>query len=155
MKLSNALRQIERTNNKNVPFLKHFLRENKRSYGRIKTVPSTINKLNKRYSKRIGDKAGVTIIEPTRKAVLRRAKKIQKRYRHNKRDIDNYYKNPKDDVYYGYHVGIKDKEKRRMEVQIKTNKMAELQKKMHSAYKMDRSLKPFREKAKKLYKKGY
>ena len=155
IKLSGAIRKVQKTNNKTSPFLKKFLKTHKGSYGRIKTVPSTINKLNKRYSKKLSDVGGVTIIKKTRKEVYAKARQIKKKYKHKKKDIDNYYRKPKGGVYYAYHINIENKKKRKLEVQIKTKKMEKLQKKMHRAYKTDKSMKPFKKKAKKLYKQGY
>jgi ppGpp synthetase/RelA/SpoT-type nucleotidyltranferase len=172
--LSEELKQFEKHNNKRSPILKLFLKENKGSYGRIKTVPSTMKKLRTRYltprsltkderkDNQVGimDIAGVTVRTKDRKEANKKASEIKKKYRYDPRETDNYYKNPKGNVYFAHHIGLKHPKNKeiRVEVQVKSTKMDLLHDKMHKAYKRDKPKavnKRFRKPAKKLFDLGF
>lgn len=153
--LSDELRAIEKYNNQYAPYLKKFLRNNPDAYGRIKTVPSTMKKLRERYITNIGDISGAAIETKNREEVYERVEEIKKKYPHDKSKTDDFYKDPKNNVYYAYHLGLKNNDKV-MELQIKSKPMGDLHKDMHEAYKKDpKSLNQFKDKAKKLYDKGF
>jgi len=155
-KFSDVLLEIERDNNRNAPFLKKVIAENPGSYGRIKTVPSTIQKLKRKSYNHLHDISGATIVVSNRKQVRTKAKQIKKKYKHDSRQTDDFYRNPKGGVYYAYHLGLLGKDKAPLEIQIKTEPMEKLHKKMHTAYKQNpKSLKSFRKKAKKLFDLGF
>lgn len=154
-KMSDVLLSIERDNNRSSPLLKRFIRENPGSYGRIKTVPSTIEKMKKKSYHDINDIAGASLIVSNRKQVRSKAKQIKKKHRHDPRETDDFYKKPKGSVYYAYHMGLKGKNKSTLEVQIKTGTMEKLHKEMHEAYKRGKPLRSFKKKAKKLFDLGF
>jgi|TARA_Y100000310_G_C20415453_1_gene684089 hypothetical protein len=155
--LSEGLLAIERHNNRRAPMLKKFIRENPGSFGRIKTVPSTIRKLRTRYINNVMDVAGVTILTGNRKQANTKAKQIKRRYKFDPNETDDYYKAPKDRVYYAHHIGLisPKKKDRRLEVQVKSKKMFNLHKQMHTSYKKGQSMSLFGKKAKKLFKLGF
>lgn len=135
IKLSDELKALERHGNKYSPLLKKFLEENRNSYGRIKTVPSTMKKLRTRHIQNVGDIAGVTVEVDNYKQVKEKVAQIKKRYKTILNKEDNFYKKPKGGVYYAHHLTITDKKGNEMEVQIKTHKQAKLHARMHHIYK--------------------
>jgi (p)ppGpp synthase/HD superfamily hydrolase len=155
--LSDELLALERYNNQLNPILVNFLKENPGSFGRIKTVPSTMQKLRQRGLPFINDIGGATILVNNRKQVFKVANDIKSNYKTDPKRSKNFYKNPKDGVYYAYHVGIipNNLKDMRLEVQVKTNKMFSLQKKQHETYKKGDSLIKFIKPAKQLFDKGY
>ena len=157
VKLSSELKAIKQHNDSFSPRLQQLLRENKGSYGRIKTVPSTMKKLRERYILSLGDVAGATITTKNRKEAYAKERSIKKRYATDKASRDDYYKKPKGDVYYAIHnkVLLKKGDSRGIELQIKSKKMANLGKEIHPYYKKGTIPVFFKRKAKKLYKLGY
>lgn len=153
--LSDELRAIERNNNRNVPIMKTFLRENPKSFGRIKTVPSTMKKLRERHIGKIMDTGGATILTKKRRGANTVAARVKKKYPFDRSQTDDYYKKPKGGVYYAHHVGVMGKRGGRLEVQVKSKKMFELQARMHEAYKRGKSLDAYRDRARRLFLKGY
>lgn len=154
-KLSDVLRMVEQKNNANSPMLINFLNENEGSYGRVKTVPSTIEKMIKKSHHNISDVAGATVIVKNRKKVFDLVKKIRKKHSVDPSETDNFYEDPKDDVYYAYHLGLIGPDQARMELQIKSKEMEKLHIQMHEAYKRGQDLKVFEKRAKKLYNQGF
>ena len=156
VKLSEQLLAIQRENNSKKGMLKKFLKENPGSKGRIKSVPSTLKKLRERYHGEIMDTAGVMVLTKDRASARKQAMRIKKQYKYDPKETDDYYKNPKGGVYRAYHIGVVSKKKgNRMEVQVKSKKMAKLHMEMHEAYKKNKPLKGFKKRADKLYKQGY
>jgi len=155
--LSDELRAIERYNNDKAPHMKTFLKENPGSFGRIKTVPSTMKKLRTRHLDNIKDVAGVTILTTTRRQATTKAWQIKKKYMFDPKETDDYYKNPKGGEYFAHHIGVVSKKNPRLnlEVQVKTKKMFALHKEMHTAYKKGKSSPAHKKKAKKLFKMGF
>lgn len=160
VKLSEELRAIEHYNNARKPFLKKFLRENKGSFGRIKSVPSTIKKLRERFLEKglVGDVAGATILTRKRKGAYRKAANIQRRYKYDPDLTDDYYKNPMKS-HYALHYGLFDNRNTamKMELQVKSKKMNEVDDLVHAYYKKNKSAIPkkFTLLARKLYEQGY
>ncbi len=153
--LSDVLKSIYKTNNKNALNMNTFLKNNPKAFGRTKTVPSTIKKLNEKYYDELTDIHGTTIVVNTRKQVFNKVAELKKKYKVVK--DKNYYSNPQGGVYYAYHLII-DKKGTLIEVQVKTRKMFELvHKKMHSAYKNKdtKKLNAMKQLAYDLYKRGY
>jgi len=163
--LSSELLSLERLNNKRADFLNGFLASNKGSFGRIKSVPSTMKKLRERFynpkvfSGEVGvfDVAGATILSNTRRGAFVKAKNIRGRYRVDEAQSDNYYANPKDNVYYAVHLGLVDSRNPniRLEVQSKSKRMYDFQKGVHSAYKRGERLDRFVKPSKRLFDLGF
>jgi|TARA_R100000093_G_scaffold71646_1_gene48172 ppGpp synthetase/RelA/SpoT-type nucleotidyltranferase len=155
--LSEELSAIEEHNNRRTKLLKKFLKGNPKSIGRIKTVPSTMKKLRQRYIQNLKDVAGATVLTKNRKQANVRTDQIKKKYRFDKKETDNYYKNPLGGVYYAHHIGLIDSRNKdiRLEVQVKSKKMFNLHKKMHIAYKKNQPTKIFKKRAKKLFDLGF
>ena len=155
--LSEELIAIERNNNQRAPMLNKFMRENPGSFGRIKTVPSTMKKLRERYLPQIGDIAGVTVLTKNRQEANRKADAVKRRYTHDPSQSDDYYKAPKGGVYYAHHIGLVNKRNNnlRLEVQVKSKPMFNLHKTMHTGYKKGVGLNVFRKKARKLFDLGF
>lgn len=153
--LAKQLKLIKKHNDAHIPFYKKVLRENEGSIGRIKSVPSTIKKLRSRYQPEIMDVAGVTVFAKDRKNVYKKAKRIKKKYKIDPKETDDFYKKPKANVYYAYHMSLLSPKKRRVEIQVKTKPQFRLHKKMHESYKKEGSLQGFIRKAKNLFKRGY
>ena len=155
VKMSKVLYDVERNNKKPASLLKKILKENPNSYGRVKTVPSTLDKLNRRHHSKIHDIGAVTIVTKNRKEAYKTANKLKKKYRHDPDETDDFYKRPKGGAYYGIHLGLLGKNRERVEVQIKSKKMDEHSKKMHDVYKKQKDLTKFKKIGKDLYNKGY
>jgi len=154
-KMSEELQKIEEANNRGSPMLKETIADNPGSYGRVKTVPSTIGKMRKKSYTDISDTAGATIVVETREDVMKEANRLKSNYKIDPSETDDFYSHPKDDVYYAYHLGLIDENNGTLEVQIKTRKMKKLHEEMHEAYKRGESLEPYRARAKELYRQGY
>lgn len=153
--LSDVLKSVYKTNNKNAKQMKTFLENNPKAFGRTKTVPSTIKKLKEKHYNSLKDIHGTTILVDKRKDVMNKIKEFKKKYKVI--ESKNFYQNPKDGVYYAYHLII-NKNGTLIEVQVKTRKMYELvHKKMHTAYKNKdvKKLNQMKKIAYDLYKKGY
>jgi len=157
VKLSIQLIAIQKHNNSHEPYFNNFLRNNPTAFGRIKSVPSTLNKIihKEQFHKRIVDVAAVTIPSKNRKGVYRNATRIKRRYNYDPTMTRDYYKNPKGGTYYGFHLGLINHREQRMEVQFKSERMIDYSQKMHEDYKKDKSLKKYEKKGKALFKKGY
>ena len=82
-----------------------------------------------------GDIVGVKVVVKDYSEVKNTVKSIKRRHKTVKRYEKNFYKNPKNGVYYAYHISIKGKHGRRMEVQIKTARQDKFHNKMHILYK--------------------
>lgn len=157
VKLSDELLALQKNNNSYTPKLKQILRDNKGSFGRIKTVPSTLKKLRERNILSIGDIAGATILTKNRKQAYKKEKSLSKKYSFDPLARDDFYKDPKGNVYYAIHnkVLLKKNDPRGIELQIKSKKMSNLGKEMHPYYKKGKLPSFFSKKSKKLYKLGY
>lgn len=157
VKLSNELLEIERHNNSFSPILKGFIKQEPRSFGRIKSVPSTMKKLRIRYIDQIKDIAGAKIVTRNRQEAYERAKQIEKKYRFDPKEKDDYYKNPKGNVHYALHYGLlfNGNKPKRMEVQIQSKPMAMVDRLMHIFYKKDNIPKRFIKKTRSLFKRGF
>ena len=133
------------------------MRENPGSFGRIKTVPSTMKKLRERYMPQIGDIAGVTVLTKNRQEANRKANALKKRYVHDPSQTDDYYKNPRGGIYFAHHIGLVSPKDNniRLEVQVKSKPMFNLHKIMHTGYKKGIVPNTFRKKARKLFDLGF
>lgn len=155
VKLSKVIHDTEKKNKQSTPLFRRLLKQNKGSYGRTKTVPSTLDKLVKHHHSDIRDTSAVTITTKDRKSAFKKAKQIKQKYKTDSKEYDNFYKKPKGGVYYGIHLGILGKNKERVEVQVKSKKMDEHSKKMHDTYKKGKNLSKYKKEGKELYKKGF
>lgn len=169
--LSEELMAIERHNNARVPMLNKFMRENPGSFGRIKTVPSTMKKLRERYlSPRplsdtekeqgmvgIFDIAAAKVLTKNRQRANRKADAIKRRYIHDPFQTDDFYKNPKGGFHFAHHIGLVNRKNNnlRLEVQVKSEPMHELDKIMHPYYKKGKIPPIFRKKARRLFDLGF
>ena len=158
VKLSEELRAIEHYNNARKPFLKRFLRENPRSFGRIKSVPSTIKKLRERFLEKglVGDVAAASILTKNRVGAYRKAREIKRRYKYDPDLTDDFYKTP-NGSHYALHYGLFDNRnpKVKMELQVKSRKMYEMDEKVHPYYKKKKIPKKFVKEARRYFKQGY
>ena len=153
--LSKTLKSIHTKNNKNAKTMTTFIKNNPGAFGRTKTVPSTIKKLDSKYYNDLSDVHGTTIVVTSRAQVYNKIKQLKKKY--TVIQDKNYYKNPQDGVYYAYHLIIQ-KNNAKIEVQVKTRMMMKMvHMKMHTAYKNkdQKKLSQFKKLAKELYNKGY
>lgn len=152
-KLSEVLLKIEKHNDLYAASLRKFLKQNPGAKGRIKTIPSTINKLAEIGLVDIRDIAGVSISTKDRKAAYKRMALIKKKYKTNPNRSDDYYKNPKNNVYYALHTEIQIPMP--IEVQIASDPMRDLAFVTHGAYKKNQDMNKFIKKGKQLYKMGF
>jgi ppGpp synthetase/RelA/SpoT-type nucleotidyltranferase len=152
-KLSDVLLKIERHNNLHAACLRKFIKQNPGSKGRIKTIPSTINKLAERGLTDIRDIAGISISTKDRKAAYKRMALIKKKYKTNPKRTDDYYKNPKNQIYYALHTEILTPMP--IEIQVASDPMRELAFSTHTAYKKNQDMNKFIKKGKQLYKMGF
>jgi len=159
VKLSDQLRAIKKFNESNVPFTKRFLKKHPGSYGRVKSVASTVMKLRRAYLPLMGDVTATTIPTENRALAMKERVRVKKQYRTDPKLTDDFYAKPAGGHYYAYHETIIGPKKRLMEVQVKSKKMAALQKEMHSFYKKGdmppRQKRYFVKEARRLYKEGY
>jgi ppGpp synthetase/RelA/SpoT-type nucleotidyltranferase len=165
--LTEALKKTQDFNNHNIPLYKTLLRNNPGSYGRVKSVPSTIRKLvNKEWaekrpkSMRIFDSVGLTIPLIRRKEVYKKAKDLVARRGDGYSRIierENHYSNlvRGKGAYGAYHLIVGDSRGRRAEIQVKTKKFADLTNEMHPYYKAGKIPDRFKTRALALFRKGY
>lgn len=153
-RFSTALKNLEKESRKRAKKLTRIIRKNPGSVGRVKTIPSTIVKLQKRGMRHVNDLAAMTIYVDKRSDVFKKAAEIRKKYPTVRGESDNFYRHPKDG-YYAYHLLVRGRDGIPVEIQIKTRKMAALHGKMHSSYKKGQSRKRYRKIARKLYQQGY
>lgn len=152
-KFSTVLMNIEKHNNQHSNSMEKINHANPGSQGRIKTIPSTIGKLADKGLENIHDIAGIQILTNNRKQVYDKALQIKKNYKTNPNRTDDYYKKPKNKVYYGYHIEVLNPLP--VEVQIKSKTMNDFAIKTHSAYKHNKPLKIFINKGKKIFNQGF
>ncbi len=154
VKLSDELLAYEAYGNSHRKALGKVLRENPHSQGRIKTVPSMMRKVRERYIEKVGDVAGARILTKDRAQAYATEKRVHERFETQRRSRDDFYKKPKNDVYYGLHntlvVGGK-----KVELQIQSKPMSALNKQMHPDYKSGKSLNKYATMARRLFRKGF
>ena len=135
VKLSTELRALKREADKHRPLLQSFLKSEPRAKGRIKSVPSIMKKLRERHFYSLGDIAGAKVAVDNYSQVPKTVKRIKKRHKTDKKEEDDYYKNPLDGYYYAHHLSLLGGGNRRMEVQVKTKRHDKLHAKAHGHYK--------------------
>jgi (p)ppGpp synthase/HD superfamily hydrolase len=154
--LSMALLSVQRKNNQLRPGLLAFKRKYPGSEGRIKTVSSTLYKLQDRYLMDLGDRGGVRILTSNRKKAYSLQSQIFRKEKVLKGGKDDYYKHPKGGFYYGLHSYLDLGKGKRLELQIKSTRMQRIADSTHPYYKRGlsppKSLKLY---AKKSYKLGF
>jgi len=155
VKLSDELRQWQKYNNTYKDLMRCFLENHPEAVGRIKTVPSTMKKARERYVEKgkIGDIAGTRIVVKSYPELKDAVKCIKSQHETIEKLEDNYYEKPKKRMYYAHHLALKGEGPRKMELQVRTERMDKLAEEMHAAYK--RGMTPsekarFKEKAKQL-----
>jgi hypothetical protein len=153
VKLSSELMAIKKYNDSHRHALQQTLR-GKHAVGRVKTVPSTLHKLRERFIHKIGDVAGATHITGTRAEAFRARRRMRKKFGYIKHRSDNYYKNPKGGVYYGYHdtynIGG-----HKVEVQYKSKHMKKHGERMHTLYKHKKPMDKYVKTGIDLFRRGY
>lgn len=163
-KLSNELKLVMQYNKSRQPQLRQFLVKNPNSYGRIKSVASTMRKLRERTLEKgvLGDVAAVTIETKNRAAAYAKKKQIRKRYHTSTKNYDNYYAKPKGGKggHYGLHIALKPhggytKHPELMELQVKSHKMREHDDLMHVHYKQKKLTPEDRRRGKLYFEQGY
>lgn len=154
IKLSDALKGIENRNNEHIPLLNRFLKVYPNGQARIKTIPSVIDKLEKKYGDKITDRSAGTILTDNRKQAFQQANKFTKVFPLDPKLFDNYYAKPKES-HYGLHYGVKGEKNTRMEVQIKSSKMNEVDIKAHESYKKGKIPRSLIQEARKLFRMGF
>jgi (p)ppGpp synthase/HD superfamily hydrolase len=152
-KFSTVLLNIEHFSNQRSPGMKKVLRDNPGSAGRIKTVPSTINKLASRGLVDIRDIAGVSIPTVDREQAYYESKRIKTRYKTNSMRFDDFYKKPKNKAYYALHHEVLNPLP--VEVQIASGPMRNLAKHTHNAYKYHKDMTKYISKGRNLFKLGF
>lgn len=140
VRLSHELQSLKAHNDAFIELLQDFRKRYPDAKIRIKTVPSTIGKLRTRYVRQVGDIAGARVVVKDEGELNRVVADIKKKEDTLSEFEDDFYKNPKDGIYYAHHLSVKDKLGRRMEVQIVTERQAELHRRMHEAYKRGMTL---------------
>jgi len=154
VKLSTALLNIEKYNNAQRPFLKRFLRTQKNSSGRIKTVPSTIDKLSKRGITQLSDVSALTIETQNRKQAYQRASVLKKVYKTVPKQYSDYYRKPLFQ-HRALHLGLINPRGNNVEVQVKSSRFAALDRLAHGSYKRGRIPQKLIKRGQELYSKGY
>jgi hypothetical protein len=154
IKLSQALRLIERRNNEHIPLLRKFLKAYPNSGARIKTVPSTIEKLERKGGNLVRDRAAGKILTKDRKEAFSQASRFERRFKTDKALFDNFYKKPRES-HYALHYGVIGGKDTRMEVQIQSKRMSDLDVKAHPSFKSGIVPKRFVKEGKRLFKLGF
>lgn len=154
IKLSNVLLRVRKHIKSFEPHFQKFLKENPQAKGRIKSVASVINKTVNKKMYNMGDIAGVKLLTKDRKEAYNLNKHIRKT-QNVKRKYDDFYKNPKDKVYYALHNDLKLPNKQSMEIQIKSIEMDNFAKTTHTGYKKQKSQKKFIKEGRRLYRLGH
>lgn len=156
VKLSDELLAIQKHATKFTPYTKNFIQGHKRAEGRIKTIPSIMGKLRKRYINDLTDISGIRILTKNRAEADKIKSVIIKKYPSNPLHYDNYYKNPKNH-YRAYHIELVDtKNMLPIELQIKSRALQKLHERWHEKYKKGKKLsKEDIKEAERLYKEGY
>lgn len=154
VKLSTALRNVEKYGNQQRPFLKRFLKNQPGSYGRIKTVPSVIDKLTKKYVGNLSDVSALSVITQNRKQAYAASKQLKTKYKTDPKKYDNYYRKPLFQ-HRALHLGIVNDRGAPVEVQVKSNSFAMLDDQAHDFYKRGRVPTKFIKKGQELYSKGF
>jgi (p)ppGpp synthase/HD superfamily hydrolase len=153
LKFSNVLMNIENHNNQHSKGVQNIVRSNKNSVGRIKTIPSTINKLAETGLMDIGDIAGVKILTKDRKQAYDKMLEVKQQFRTNPKYYDDFYKKPKNKVYYGLHAEVLNPFP--TEVQVKSRKMDALSIKTHLLYKRHQDMTKYVKIGKHLFNLGF
>ena len=144
-KLSNALLNVKLDNELHRESMSKIEKQYPPDKKRIKSVASTINKLQRKdiqrreSNERIGhltDKAGMIVYADDYEDVEKKVKEIKSDFKTVRSDEDNHYKKSwkSGRNYFAHHLIVKVDGKP-VEVQIKTKKQAKLQDKMHRLYK--------------------
>ena len=109
---------------------------------RLKTTPSIMNKLNRKYLNKIEDVAGV-LVESDNKEALERAVKDIKKSGLKIKKVENFYSPKNKRPYYkSIHFDVEHR-KKPVELQVKTIRQRQLHDKMHKGHKTGRDTGPF------------
>jgi len=164
---SDVLLSIKHHNDSQAPILWDFLQQNPGAFGRVKSVPSTINKLYRKPVKASNgeeifaidtfkDIVGASLVMDNREQVYKMGDYINKSY-----DVipgmskDFYELNDRSDPYRGLHHTIRDKEGRRLEVQMRSKPFDDLSVQVHPYYKAGEDMSQFMDEVDRLIDEGF
>jgi len=164
---SEVLLKIKAHNDSHAPLLWKFLEENPGSFGRVKTVPSTVHKLYRAPVRtptgdhimaidNFKDIVGASVIMDDREGVHAMGEQIKKAYQIIPGLSKDFYAiDDRKDPYRGVHHVITDRAGRRMEVQIRSKPMDDLAVISHPYYKSGADMSEFIDEVDKLIEQGF
>lgn len=152
-KFSTVLLNIERHNERHAPSMLKVMQDNPSSSARVKTIPSTIEKLSKSGLENVHDVVGVSIPTINRKEAYNKSEEVKHRYKTNPHRYDDFYRHPKNGAYYAIHHEVLNPLP--VEVQIASKPMRKLAKRTHVAYKAKKPMGGFIREGKRLFKLGF
>lgn len=135
--LTEEMRKIRQHALQYEPTLKSVAKNVDADNYRLKTVRSSINKLRKKHLDSFNDIGAMRIYVDKESDIMPRVKQIKKKYTVVKEK--NFYDNPKDGYYVGYHMIIRaGRGNRPIEIQIQTKRQGDFYlSKTHENYKRD------------------
>jgi len=146
--LSDELKRVHDYNQARVPFMQSLAKRYHTKNARIKTVASTIKKMNDRYLMKgeIKDIAGIGLWGFRKRVGAEKMRdKIVRREMTDPNEYDDYYAKPKDKVYRAFHVSVLDKNnwqkgksQKRVEVQLSSKGMHKFNTGIHERYKKEK-----------------
>jgi len=125
--------------------IKEKLEKNKKVHvvSRLKSAPSIINKMNRKFLPKIRDAAGILIEADNRAALEKAEKEIRKMDNINITKIEDFYSPKNSRPYYkAVHFDVKHR-KEPVEIQLKTIRHRTLHDRMHQGHKTGRDTGPF------------
>ena len=135
VKMSKSLKGVEGRNNQKIKIFKKLQRTHPKMSWRIKTVPSTIDKITREHHHELGDVGGGRVLATNNKEILKQVKRTKKKHKTVKKLEDDFYKTgPKGGIYYAHHLSV-GKPKNNVELQIKTEKQQKINDVSHALYK--------------------
>jgi len=125
--------------------LRERLEKNKKVHviSRLKSTPSIVNKMNRKFLPNIRDVAGIMIESDNKKALENAEKSVREMKNIKITKIENFYspENPRP-YYKAVHFDVKNREEP-VEVQLKTIRQRRLHDTMHKGHKTGRDTGPF------------
>lgn len=154
LKLSRELLDLEQLNRNANEVFESFKRRVNIEGGRVKHPISIIRKLRLKYVKDLTDLIGTTILVDTIKDIKPVVESLRRKFKIV--EDKDYYASPRppDKVYRGRHLIVMFK-RHPIEVQIKTRRRSDFDKKLHYAYKQGKNLKRYKSISDTLFREGY
>jgi ppGpp synthetase/RelA/SpoT-type nucleotidyltranferase len=134
VKLSDQLLAIEKNNEAHVEPLRKVLATTPESFGRVKSVASTLGKLRDRHLNKLEDIAASTILVKDRAEAYKVLEELKQKYTIKEGSLDDYYVTPKNGIYRALHLTVLVDGKP-VEVQVKTKRAYKFHKRIHGKYK--------------------